>query len=226
MQTLRNVAEGLWEMETTVRFAGVPMPARSLIVELSAGGLMVHSPGRLDDEVRQDLDRLGPVRALVAPNRFHHLFVAAWRDAYPEAELHVAPGLTGKRPDLGGTVLTDVSAPLWTPDLDQHVWGGIPAVGEVVFVHRPSRTLLNTDMMHNMAHEPRWFARTVWRLMGGYGKFGPTRLERWLTKDRAALRTSLDRILDWDFDRVTVAHGEIVKTGGKDLVRDAWPWLS
>lgn len=224
MQTMRAFAEGLWELETSIRF-GVRMPARTVIVELGGGGLLVHSPGRLDPEVREAIDRLGPVRGLIAPNRFHHLFAGDWLEAYPDAELHVAPGLLDKRADLAGTALTDTAPPLWAGEIEQHVWGGVPTIGEVVFVHRPSRTLLNTDMMHNMQDEPRWLARTVWRMMGAYGRFGPARLERWLTRDRAALRASVDRVLSWDFDRVTVAHGDILETGGKDRVRDGWSWV-
>jgi hypothetical protein len=224
MEALRSFAEGLWDYESPVKF-GVRMPARTVLVELGAGGLLVHSPGRLDDEIRAAVDRLGPVRGLIAPNKFHHLFVSAWREAYPEAELHIAPGLADKRADLQGHVLTDEAPPLWAGQLEQHVWAGIPKIGEVVFVHQPTRTLLNTDMMHNMQHDPSWVARTAWRVLGGYGRFGTTRLERWLAKDRAALRTSIDRVLAWDFDRVTVAHGDILDTGGKDQVRDSWRWV-
>lgn len=226
MESIRQFADGLWEFETPIKFAGVGMSARTVIVELSGGGLLVHSPGRLDDEIREAVERLGPVRAMIAPNRFHHVFVGHWRDAYPDAELHMAPGLASKRTDLeGATILTDTAATLWAADIEQHVWAGIPKIGEVVFVHKPSRTLLNTDMMHNVHHEPQWFARTAWRLMGSYGRFGPSRLERWFTKDRNALRASVDRVLSWDFDRVTVAHGEILETGGKDRVREGWNWV-
>lgn len=225
MNTVREIAGGLWQILTPVKLAGVAMPARTVVVELGGGGLLIHSPGRLDDEIRESLDRLGPVRGLIAPNRFHHMFVGDWREAYPDAELHVAPGLAKKRADLGGQGLTDTAPALWADDVEQHVWGGIPMIGEVVFVHKPSRTLLNTDMMHNMHYDPHWSSRTAWRLLGSYGCFGPSRLERWLTRDRQALRASIDRVLAWDFDRVTVAHGDVLESGGKDCVRDGWTWV-
>jgi hypothetical protein len=225
MNTVRAITDGLWQILTPVKFAGVHMPARTVVVELGSGGVLVHSPGRLDDEVRAAIDRIGPVRGLIAPNCFHHLFVDDWRTAYPDAELHIAPGLAKKRSDLEGQPLTDTAPALWAGEIEQHVWGGIPMIGEVVFVHKPTRTLLNTDMMHNMHYEQRWFARTAWRMLGSYGRFGPSRLERWLAKDRAALRTSIDRVLEWDFDRVTVAHGDVLECGGKDSVRDGWTWV-
>ena len=222
---MREITKGLWELTTPVKFSGITMPARTVVVQLGGGGVVVHSPGQLDDEIRAELETLGPVRGLIAPNRFHHLFVNEWREAYPEAAVYIAPELAAKRDDLADAEpLTGVAPALWSTEMEQHVWGGIPKIGEVVFVHRPTRTLLNTDMMHNMRDEPKWFARMAWRMLGAYGKFGPSRLERWWTKDKAELGSSLEHILAWDFDRVTVAHGEVLETGGKDLMRDAWSW--
>ena len=45
-------------------------------------------------------------------------------------------------------------------------------------------------------------------------------------KDRRALRASLDKILAWDFDRVTVAHGDILETGGHKAVQRGFAWLT
>ena len=43
------------------------------------------------------------------------------------------------------------------------------------------------------------------RLTGRYGELAPTVVERLLTRDRAAFRASLERILAWPFARVIVA---------------------
>ena len=47
-----------------------------------------------------DLDRLGPVTHIVAPNAFHHLFAAERKAAHPDAVLHAPEALRRKRPDL------------------------------------------------------------------------------------------------------------------------------
>jgi len=39
------------------------------------------------------------------------------------------------------------------------------------------------------------------------------------------VRGSIDRILSWDFDRVTVTHGEMVETEGREELRAAFAWL-
>ena len=94
-----------------------------------------------------------------------------------------------------------------------------------MFLHRASRTLLLTDISFNLRNVDSATARFLLGLLGAYGHFGPSRLGRSLMRDRAAVRKSIDRILRWDFDRVTVTHGEIVETGGHAALRAAFSWL-
>ncbi len=63
------------------------------------------------------------------------------------------------------------------------------------------------------------------RIMGGYGHFGPSRLAKTFMKDKKAIRRGIDRILEWDFDRVTVTHGEVLETNGRALLQQAYAWL-
>src|SRR5262249_18739363 len=62
--------------------------------------LFLHSPVKLDSELKRALNALGPVGAVVAPNRAHHLFVRDYIESYPQARSYGAPGLPEKRPDL------------------------------------------------------------------------------------------------------------------------------
>ena len=49
-----------------------------------------------------------------------------------------------------------------------------------------------------------------------------TNLERFsLALDRAPV----DRVLTWDFDRVIMAHGEVLESGGREAMRTAFAWL-
>ena len=60
------------------------------------------------------------------------------------------------------------------------------------------------------------------RTTGAYGHFGPSRLARSFMKDKAAVRAGVERILDLDFDRVIVTHGDVVETGGREALREAF----
>ena len=66
--------------------------------------------------------------------------------------------------------------------------------------------------------------RVVARLIGNREP-GATRLERVLIRDRAAAREQVARMLAWDFDRIALAHGDIVETGGHEVLRRAYAWL-
>jgi hypothetical protein len=35
----------------------------------------------------------------------------------------------------------------------------------------------------------------------------------------------VDRILEWDFDRVLIAHGRSLATGGKETLREVYSFL-
>ena len=50
-------------------------------------------------------------------------------------------------------------------------------------------------------------------------------VERGIFRDRRAARQSVERILQWDFDRVTVTHGEILDTGGRERPHQVQPEL-
>ena len=67
--------------------------------------------------------------------------------------------------------------------------------------------------------------RTLMRINGAWGHFGPSRLMKTMVKDRAALRRSIDALLDWDFDRIVLSHGDIVEAEGKNALRTAFAWL-
>lgn len=49
------------------------------------GELVVYSPTHTGPDVFERLDALGRVRTLVAPNHYHHLSLAAFRERYPDA---------------------------------------------------------------------------------------------------------------------------------------------
>jgi hypothetical protein len=223
---LRNLAENLWVAERPQRFFGLEVGARMTVLRLADGHLWLHSPVSLDAPLRAELDSLGPVRFAVAPNRFHHLYAGEVLRAYPQARLWVAPGVDRKRPDLEFTdILGDEAPTEWKDEVEQILFRGRPFENEVVFLHRPSRTLLLCDLAFNFGEQTPAVTRFVLRLGGGYGRFGTTRLDPLLIRDRAAARQSLQQILSWDFDRIIVAHGNVVESGGGPALRAAYEWL-
>ncbi|MBI3769718.1 MAG: DUF4336 domain-containing protein [Deltaproteobacteria bacterium] len=223
---LSELAKDIWIEERRQRFYGLEVGTRMTVIRLADGSLLLHSPVELDAELRRELDAIGRVRFTVAPNRVHHLYAGDVAKAYPEARLWVAPGLERKRPDLVFVAVLDDDAPAeWKHDVEQTFFRGRPYENEVVFFHRASRTLIMCDLAFNFGPRAAAPTRLLMRLLRSYGRFGPSKLDPFLIRDRRAARQSLERILAWDFDRVVVAHGDVLERGGREALRQGYAWL-
>ena len=210
--------------------AGFRFPTRMAVVRLPAeGGLWIWSPVALTAEVRRAAAALGPVRHLVAPNGLHHRFLAEWAEAYPEARVHAAPGLTERVAGTGiDAVLGDDAHLAWAGTLDQVVVRGNRITTEVAFFHRPSATALMTDLVQQMP--VGWFHgwRAVVARLDRMTAPEPSvpRKFRVATTDRATARAAVERILAWPVERLVMAHGTPIGTGGHEALVRAFAWLT
>ena len=225
---LREFGPSIWVAEgPTVSFFGFAYPTRLALIKLADGGLFVWSPIALSPALKRGVDALGPVRFLISPNRLHHLFLAEWKSAYPQARLYASPGLRKKRKDLVfDGELGERPAPEWAADIDQ-----VPVRGslltEVEFFHRASRTAIFTDLIQNFP--PDWFKgwRGVLARLDGICAPHPGAPREWRASflNRRAARADFARILAWPIERVLIAHGDPVTADGAAFVRKAFTWL-
>jgi hypothetical protein len=223
---LRQLAENLWVVERPQTFYGLPVGSRMTVIRLAGDRLLLHSPVALDAELRAQLDALGRVCFAIAPNRVHHLYAGDVPRLYPGARLWIAPGLERKRPDLVfEAVLTDDAPEEWREEVAQVFFRGRPYENEVTFFHRASRTLMLCDLAFNFGPRSPAPTRLLMKLLRSYGHLGPSKLDPLLIRDRRAARESLERILAWDFDRIIVAHGDVLERGGHDILRRGYSWL-
>jgi len=225
---LKQWAEGLWTLEgEPIRFVGFPYELRMTIVRLDDGSLWLHSPVQCTDANRALVDELGPVRHLVTPNKLHHLFLGQWAERYPEATVYAAPGLPERRPDLRiDTVLGDEAPPAWRGALEQIVIGPSLFMDEVVFFHRPSKTLIVGDLVEN--HDPSRLSG--WRLVVAelnhmLGPNAETPRNWQLTfLDREQTRARVEQLVAWRPERVIVMHGLCVDDDVDAWLRHALGW--
>jgi len=122
-------------------------------------------------------------------------------------------------------LLGDDPEPAWADTLEQVRLDGIPMTNEVVFFHRPSRSLIASDLAFNIGHESPFLTRLAFRMARAFGRVSPTFLERLLVRDRVAFRDSLKRILEWPFERVVVAHGQVSEHGGREELTRGYGWV-
>ena len=225
MSELETLAPELWTATQDLRFLGLEVGARMTVVRLDGGDLFLHSPIEPGPAVVDEVRKLGTVRWLCAPNRFHHLFIAKWRDAFPEARMLVSPGLEKKRPDLADAETLGPGAASPVPGLEVESVQGLPLFNELAWLHPASATLILTDLAFHSGPELPALTRLAFRALGRPPGLGPTLLERVATRDRAALRASLERILAWPFERIVVSHGKPVEHGGREAFRRGYAWV-
>lgn len=230
-EVLRQIDVSLWVAEQPLRYAGFEMGRRMAVVRLTGDRLLVHSPVELRGPVRKELDELGEVSFVLPASILHgHLHMEQFREAYPHARLFGVPGLERKRPDLRfDSELGESPDPEWSDELDQKRFEGHRVAGrvlnEVELFQRQTRTLITGDLCFNIG--PDWPLKT--RLLA-WGprmrrRLGPTTAFRLGIRDRQAARRSVERILEWDFDRLLPGHGEIVESGARDAFRRDFGWL-
>lgn len=94
-----------------------------------------------------------------------------------------------RSPETGRLVILSPTKP--TPELEEELSG----LGIV------------SDLVAPNSYHHLWLIRLTTRIAGGFNRLEPSVLERLATSDKASLRTSIQQVLSWDFDRVIVAHG-------------------
>ena len=226
MGALREIADGLWAARQDHRMMGLHLGTRMSVLRLPDGSILLYSPIDLTEELREEVDALGRVSHVVMPNAFHHLYAGPWIEAYPEATTHGPASLRDKRPDLRiDQTLSATPHPDWEGSLIPHPIDGC-LLEETVFVHPATRTVVSVDLTENFPSCDHFFTRQYLRVNGALGKVGWPRVLRPVYRDRRAARRSIDALLEHDFERVVIAHGDIIETGGPDAVRRTFEgWL-
>ncbi len=228
---LRRLADDLWVAEQPQTYFGLSIGTRMTVIRLeNSNRLVILSPIQPTPELEQGLAELGVVTDLVAPNAFHHLYLQAFQQRFPQAISWGPAFLRQKCPHLELDRLLSAEEPSPWPGLLLCSLSGLHTLGptgpsplhEVAFCHTPSRTLVLTDSAFHFDASAAWLARCLTRIGGGYARLEPTILERLATSDRASLLQAMKALLQWDFDRVIVAHGAVVETGGKQALSRAY----
>ena len=225
---LREYVPGqIWLKEYPIHYAGTDFDARMTVVRLGDGRLWIHSPSTIDAETKEAIAALGPVAFIVAPGSYHYFHVPSWQQAFPDADTYICPGIERKRPDLHfDWILGDRAERAWDEDLDQVLVRGNRLIWETAFLHRASKTLILVDLIENIGDETphtNWALKFWWKAvfhMWNNPKPAPEYQIGW--KDKAAAKKSLERILEWDFERIVIAHGDLIEADAKAVARRAW----
>ncbi len=223
---MESVADGVWVDEGPVSIVGMPLTSTMTVLRLTGGELLLSSPLPLTEDRRAAVEGLGEVAHLYAPNTFHHMWLGEWAEAYPSALVHGPAALGDKRADLAIARAPDApgASPFDDAIAEIHIDGF--RMEETVLVHQPSKTLVVTDLFHNIGTPPERWTKIYASAMGFYGRVALSRMLRWTAfRDRGAARRSVDAILAQPFERVVVGHGAPILRDAKSAVTEATRWL-
>lgn len=212
----------------TVSFAGFPYPTRMAVARLTDGSAWVWSPIALTPELAAAVQSIGPVRHIVSPNKLHHLFLSAWAEHWPDAQLYAPPGLARKKKALEfAAALGNEPPPAWQTDIDQALFGGSFAMDEVVFFHRASSTAIIGDLIQRFppASVSGWKAMVmkIGGLVGEHGGTPPDWRASFLRHGPA--RAALHKMLAWNPQRLLIAHGMCAQAGASGIIAKALRWV-
>lgn len=222
---LKAFADKIWTCETNLKLYGVELGTRMTVVDIdSKGSLFVHSPIRLSSKLKNEIDAIGTVKYVIAPNKWHHLFIGDFKSEYPASKFYCAPGLESKRADFqfDGVINNEQKYP-WNQSLEHKLVFGTPIFNEVVFFHSQTKTLILTDLAIHICESESFASRCILKLLGSYGKFGWSKIEKILyVRNRTDFKNSIENILQWDIEKILLTHGEPIKSGGKQKLKEAF----
>jgi hypothetical protein len=160
----------------------------------------------------------------------HYWWIPDWNALFPKAGIHAAPGLDGhtKRPLPPHALLDDKAPPAWADTIDQVIVYGY-LFTEVDFFHRPSRTLILTDVIENFqvsrVNSP--FYRFLLRIGGAADPDGqaPLDMRLALLRHLEAVRNAVHQMIAWDPERIVLAHGRWYGRNAVAELQRAFRWL-
>jgi hypothetical protein len=227
---LREIDQNIWVAEQPFRYFGLSVGTRMTVIRLENHDLVVISPIQANNGLVEQLGEIGTVKHIISPNLYHYLFAADFKAFYPSATFWATPGLKDKKPDLLiDQIIESNGNNLWN-GIDYVFFDGFKTVGfsgfdslnECVFFHAASRTLILTDTAFHFDESFPVMTQLATRVLGGFKNLSPSLLERIATTEKGKVKESVKRILEWEFERVIMAHGNVIERNGKEKFKQGY----
>ncbi|MBY5947744.1 DUF4336 domain-containing protein [Photobacterium rosenbergii] len=227
---MRNIAENIWIFDgKAVPFLTLPFTTRMTVIRLSTGELWVHSPIELNATIQVQIEQLGVVKYLIAPNHLHHLFLADWQLAYPDAICYGTDEVIKKRTDIQFEHSLNLKQDWpWALDIEQVLFTGSPLMEECIFFHERSGVLIVTDLVENFPDTGfNSWQRIVAKGVGILAPNGKMPLDWRLSFafNKTEARSHLSVILGWQPEIVVMSHGLIIEQDAVDFLKRSFGWL-
>lgn len=237
------------------RMGRIKIGGRGTLVKLSSGNLAVFSPVALTDTAKKEIAAFGNgnVKYITALDQEHHIYLEPWHKEFPNAVVIAPEGLPAYRDKQGYGKIAESSWRLFKKNdssgsglgLDdefnrefEYQYVAAHPNQELVFCHKPTRTLIEADLMFNLPANEQ-FSKTdvnvhsgvLTRLMNHLNNTQGSAIwqKRFLwyllsAKDRTGFNKGVAKIAAWDFDRIIPCHGDVIESGGKGVFEKVFGW--
>ncbi|KAF8543202.1 hypothetical protein BDD12DRAFT_874824 [Trichophaea hybrida] len=232
-----------------LRFGKFKFGGRSTVIKLSSGNLAIFSPIPLSSDVTSTLTSIGgSVSYIIAPDMEHHMQLGPYKTAFPTAVVIAPEGLREKRAKQGDqdvpvdfafskTNKNGMKLPEeFLRDFEVEFWDS-HANKEITLLHKPSRTLIEADLLFNLPAREQysntdedptkgpWTKLVMYFMNTTLGHKGQQRFNWYVAcKDKPSWAESARRVAAWDFDRIIPCHGDVIETDGNDVFRRLFAW--
>lgn len=229
---LKPVDDAIWIVDSGPLHAGgmIPLPVRMTVVRLQDGAILLHSPTRYDPALHKSLEELGPIRHIIAPNSAHWTFVKEWMTHSPTSLAWAAPGLRRRRQVRDASIpwhddLGSSSGALWAPEIEQIEVAGIGGFQEVCFFHRPTGSLIVTDIIQHLETRKMSPLMGIFATLVGARKRAPVYLRAIVKLKGEPARTAARRMVQLAPKRIILSHGAVIDRDVPAQLREALDWL-
>ncbi|KAL3467021.1 hypothetical protein BJX64DRAFT_301406 [Aspergillus heterothallicus] len=225
-------------------FGGVKFGGRGTLVRLATGSIAVFAPVPLTARVREAIATLGgQVKYIAALNIEHHLNLTQWKHAFPDAEIIAPEGLWEKRqsvPEFKETMFKHIfrAADDRPSSISEEIENEFSVEyvhshqsKELVFLHKPSKTLIEADLVLNLPATEQYSRTDESATSGLLNKLlkplASTEMSAFWQKkyvwhvsamaDRKGFSASVQRIMAWEFDRIIPCHGDVIEHNAHEI---------
>jgi hypothetical protein len=221
---LTEIVDGrIWASERPVWFSGVRLRARTSVIRLDDGRLLVHSPTPPSDGWVKQIADLGEVSWLVVPNCFHHLGTPVAAAMFPAAKIVAPRSAAVRNPEL--RIDMDIREPKFAdavPELALVPLDGVPFLDETLLYHRPTETLFGADVVLRADEDDHWSWRFAARITGCFKRLRVPPDVRKKVADKDAASRSLQALHALPIKRLIVAHGQVIDEAPLARLVEAW----
>ncbi|MCO4743656.1 MAG: hypothetical protein KC912_02635 [Proteobacteria bacterium] len=206
---LTRVAEDVWVIRGTLPRGPLP---RNMVVVRHDGGVWLHSPVAVGEDVLAELLAMGPITHIVVPSGLHRLDAAVFAERFPTAQV-LAPSFARERVEKLVKVHAHSEDGLKSLGVGfEQPHGTKPAELALRVPSGDGHVLVVCDLLFNIEGRLPGFGGWLVELIGSSGFFGMTRIGRMgMLSSASELASWLRAEADRDGLRAVIpAHGSPV----------------